>query len=142
MKAKLSCRPTPQRTTDSLIARLCFEKSTQTRSIETIPSIPVNRSMNGSAYHFKNQFALFGGLGGNAESVLDLLGSFLDILFGGVVNAAKHGARIHLLADLDFQDHPDRGIDIVFFGVAACADQGGGHADVLGRDCAHIAGAR
>ncbi len=83
-----------------------------------------------------------GGVRRDAERVLDQLRRFFQVLFLGVVQAAEHGARIHLLADLDFEDHAHRRVDGVVLRVAAGADHGRGQADVLGVDGADKSRAR
>src|SRR5580693_4849979 len=105
IKAKVSCKPTPHITTEGRMARLCLEKRTLTSRIARIPSIPVKRSMFGSAYHFQDQFAFLRRRCRNAERILDLLGCLLHVLLAGVIQTAQHRAAFHLLPDFYFQNH-------------------------------------
>src|SRR3977135_1011591 len=122
--------------------RLCLENRKQTRSIAAMPSSPVYRPMSGSAYHFEDQFALLRRGSGNAESILDLLRSFLDIFLAGVVQAAKHCAGFNFLADLHFENDADRGIYGVFLQIPACANHRRRPANSFGIDSADVSGAR
>src|SRR5450755_647133 len=134
MKANVSCRPTPHSTTERRMARLCFEKRKLTRRIARIPSIPVKRSMFGSAYHFQDQLALLRRRCRNAERILDLLGRLLYLLFAGIVQTAQHRAAFNFLPHLHFENHTYGGIDGVFLGVSSGPDHGGSLADSLGVD--------
>src|SRR5690242_14039611 len=142
MKAKASCRPTPQATMDSLMARLCLDRRKQAAKIVAIPSSPVKRSMIGSAYHFEDQFAFLRRGSRNTERIFDLLRCLLDIFFTCVVEAAEHCAGFYLVSDLHFEDDADSGINDIFLGIAARADHRRSPADAFSVDDADVAGAR
>ena len=60
---------------------------------------------------FENQLAAFGRGSGDAEGVLDARGGVFEVVLAGVVKAAEDAAFLHLLADFDFEDDADRGVD-------------------------------
>src|SRR5690348_4991644 len=107
----------------------------------TRPSSTVKRSMRTLrlADDFENKFADLRRSRRDAESIFDELRGFIDIVFAGVIQAAEDAAGIHFLSDFHFEDHADRGVDRILFGIAAGADHGRSLADVLGVDGADIA---
>src|SRR5262245_33537443 len=98
----------------------------------TSPSNPVNRPMRTSlAHHLEDQLARVRLLRRNTERVLDHFGRLLDAIFPGVVKPAQHRTRIHLVADLRFENHTHGWVDLVFLLVASRAHHAGSRADVL-----------
>src|ERR1700722_13046139 len=126
--ANAICRLTPHSTTRSLISRLWAERSQATASMAIRPNSPVKRCI--LADDFQNQFAVFGPLRGNAEGVLDHVGGLFHMIFLGVIQPAETRARFHFLADLHFQNHAHRRIDIVLLARATRANHVGREADI------------
>ena len=90
----------------NLMARLLLENSQATPRIATSPSRPVKRPILSN--DLENQFAFFGPLRGDVESILHFFGGFFHPVFLGVIQPAQDAAGLHLFASLDFQDDARR----------------------------------
>src|SRR5919202_1801714 len=106
-----------------------------------IPSSPVNRAIE-SADDLEYQLTFVRARAGDAEGVFDEVRGFVEVLFSGVIEPAKHGPRVDLFTGLHFEDHADGGVDRIFLPGTPRPHHGRCPSNILCGDRTHIAGAR